>query len=45
MDILIPCACSSHPSPQVVGGKNAAYDTFPSQVQIFYPGKGKNVIW
>lgn len=29
----------------VIGGKNAAYDQFPSQTQLFYPGKAKNTIW
>lgn len=29
----------------VAAGKNAAYDQFPAQHQIFYRGKGRGVMW
>ncbi|CAG9460564.1 unnamed protein product [Pedinophyceae sp. YPF-701] len=36
---------SDDSSWMVVGGKNAAYDQFPCQFQLFYRGKGKHVLW
>jgi len=30
---------------RVFAGKNAAYDYFPCQFQLFYPGKAKNSFW
>ena len=45
-------ASNSLPLPQeesfswrVFAGKNAAYDYFPCQMQLFYPGKAKNSFW
>ena len=29
----------------MVAGQNAAYDQFPNQYQLYYRGKGKNVLW
>ena len=28
-----------------MAGQNAAYDQFPNQYQLYYRGKGKNVLW
>ena len=30
---------------KIVCGANPAYDAFPAQHQIFYPGKAKESIW
>jgi hypothetical protein len=30
---------------RVFAGKNAAYDYFPCQYQLFYPGKARNSFW
>ena len=30
---------------RVVAGQNAAYDAFPCQYQLFYPGRGKTAFW
>ena len=30
---------------RVIAGQNAAYDAFPCQYQIFYPGRGRKTFW
>jgi hypothetical protein len=30
---------------RVIAGQNAAYDAFPCQYQLFYPGRGKTSFW
>ena len=29
----------------MAAGQNAAYDQFHNQIQLYYYGKGKNVMW
>jgi hypothetical protein len=36
---------TQHFSWRVFAGKNAAYDFFPCQFQLFYRGKGRGGMW